>query len=115
MATVYLAHDQRHDRQVAVKVLRPELAAIIGAQRFLQELKTTANLQHPHILGLIDSGAANGLLWYVMPLVRGAALGDRIRADKQLPSAEAVRLASEAARALAYAHRQGARQRDITH
>jgi len=113
MATVYLAHDQRHDRQVAVKVLRPELAAIIGAQRFLQEIKTTANLQHPHILGLIDSGAANGLLWYVMPFVRGESLGDRIRADKQLPIAEAVRLASEVASALDYAHRQGVIHRDI--
>ena len=113
MATVYLAHDQRHDRQVAVKVLRPELAAVIGAQRFLQEIKTTANLQHPHILGLIDSGAANGLLWYVMPFVRGESLRDRIRADKQLPIPEAVRLAGEVASALDYAHRQGVIHRDI--
>ncbi|HJR36721.1 MAG TPA: protein kinase [Gemmatimonadales bacterium] len=113
MATVYLAHDQRHDRQVAVKVLRPELAAVIGAQRFLQEIKTTANLQHPHILGLIDSGAADGLLWYVMPFVRGESLRDRLHADKQLPIAEAVRLAGEVASALDYAHRQGVIHRDI--
>jgi Tol biopolymer transport system component len=113
MATVYLAHDQRHDRQVAVKVLRPELAAVIGAQRFLQEIKTTANLQHPHILGLIDSGAAHGLLWYVMPFVRGESLRDRIRTEKQLPIPEAVRLAGEVASALDYAHRQGVIHRDI--
>src|SRR5687768_13107627 len=113
MATVYLAHDQRHGRQVAVKVLRPELAAVIGAQRFLQEIKTTANLQHPHILGLIDSGAAHGLLWYVMPFVRGESLRDRLRADKQLPIPEAVRLAGEVASALDYAHRQGVIHRDI--
>jgi len=113
MATVYLAQDQRHDRQVAVKVLRPELAAVIGAQRFLQEIKTTANLQHPHILGLIDSGTANGLLWYVMPYVRGESLRDRLHADKQLPIPEAVRLAVEVASALDYAHRQGVIHRDI--
>jgi len=71
MATVYLAQDIKHDRKVAVKVLRPELGAVIGAERFLSEIKTTANLQHPHILGLIDSGDADGLLYYVMPFVRG--------------------------------------------
>ena len=113
MATVYLAHDQRHDRQVALKVLRPELAAVIGAQRFLQEIKTTANLQHPHILGLIDSGAASGLLWYVMPFVRGESLRDRLHTEKQLSIPEAVRLAGEVASALDYAHRQGVIHRDI--
>ncbi|MES1259683.1 MAG: protein kinase, partial [Gemmatimonadota bacterium] len=71
MATVYLAEDLRHDRKVAIKVLRPELAAVIGAERFLKEIKTTANLQHPHILGLIDSGESGGLLWYAMPFVDG--------------------------------------------
>src|SRR5512132_1814791 len=74
MATVYLAHDIRHDRPVALKVLKRELAAVIGAERFLQEIKTTANLQHPHILGLIDSGDASGVLWYVMPFVPGESL-----------------------------------------
>jgi serine/threonine-protein kinase len=113
MATVYLAHDKRHDRHVALKVLRPELAAVIGPQRFLQEIKTTANLQHPHILGLIDSGEVRGLLWYVMPFVRGESLRDRIREEKQLPIQETVRLASEVASALDYAHRQGVIHRDI--
>jgi eukaryotic-like serine/threonine-protein kinase len=113
MATVYLAHDKKHDRHVALKVLRPELAAVIGPQRFLQEIKTTANLQHPHILGLIDSGEVRGLLWYVMPFVRGESLRDRIVAEKQLAIREAVRIASEVASALDYAHRQGVIHRDI--
>ena len=78
MATVYLAHDVRHDRKVALKVLRPELSAILGADRFLQEIKTTANLQHPHILGLFDSGEADGLVFYVMPYVEGESLRDRL-------------------------------------
>ena len=113
MASVYLAHDHRHGRQVALKVLRPELAAIIGAQRFLQEIKTTANLQHPHILGLIDSGETSGLLWYVMPFVQGESLRDRLRTEKQLSIPEAVRFTSEVASALDYAHRQGVIHRDI--
>jgi len=113
MATVYLAHDIKHDRKVAVKVLRPELGAVIGAERFLAEIKTTANLQHPHILGLIDSGDADGLLYYVMPFVEGETVRDRISREKQLPVADAVRIATEAASALDYAHRHGVIHRDI--
>ena len=113
MATVYLAHDLKHDRKVAIKVLRPELAAVIGAERFLKEIKTTANLQHPHILGLIDSGSADGLLWYVMPFVEGESLRDRLQREKQLPIADAVRIATEVASALDYAHRHGVIHRDI--
>src|SRR5438309_5772944 len=113
MATVHLAHDLRHDRMVALKVLRPELAAVIGAERFLQEIKTTANLQHPHILSLIDSGENDQQLWYVMPLVEGESLRDRITREKQLPVPDAVRLAIEVASALDYAHRHGVIHRDI--
>ena len=113
MATVYLAHDIRHDRQVAVKVLRPELAAVIGAERFLKEIKTTANLQHPHILGLIDSGDAEGLLWYAMPFIEGESLRDRLTREKQLPIPDAVRIATEVASALDYAHRHGVIHRDV--
>jgi eukaryotic-like serine/threonine-protein kinase len=113
MATVYLAHDLRHDRRVAVKVLRPELAAVIGAERFLAEIKLTANLQHPHILPLFDSGEAESFLYYVMPYVEGESLRDRISREKQLPVDEAVRLAVEVASALDYAHRHGVVHRDI--
>ena len=113
MATVYLAEDLRHDRKVAIKVLRPELAAVIGAERFLREIKTIATLQHPHILGLIDSGEANGTAWYVMPFVEGESLRDRLRREKQLPIADALRLATEVAAALDYAHRHGVIHRDI--
>jgi tRNA A-37 threonylcarbamoyl transferase component Bud32 len=113
MATVYLAQDLRHDRKVAIKVLRPELAAVIGAERFLREIKTIANLQHPHILGLIDSGEVNGTAYYVMPFVEGESLRDRLNREKQLPIADAVRLASEVAAALDYAHRHGVIHRDI--
>src|ERR671934_1709437 len=93
MATVYLAHDIRHDRRVAVKVLRPELSAVIGAERFLAEIKLTANLQHPHILPLFDSGEAEGFLFYVMPFVEGESLRARLNREKQLPVADAVRIA----------------------
>ena len=113
MATVYLVQDLKHDRPVALKVLRPELAAVIGAQRFLQEIKTTAHLQHPHILGLIDSGETEHQLWYVMPFVEGESLRDRINREKLLPVPDAVRLASEVASALDYAHRHGVIHRDI--
>src|SRR6476659_1298191 len=113
MATVYLAHDLRHDRRVAIKVLRPELAAVIGAERFLREIKTIANLQHPHILGLIDSGEMNGTAYYVMPFVEGESLRDRLTREKQLPIGDAVRLATEVAAALHYAHRHGVIHRDI--
>jgi len=113
MATVYLAEDLRHHRQVAVKVLRPELAAVIGAERFLSEIKTTANLQHPHILPLFDSGEAGSFLFYVMPYVEGESLRDRLSREKQLPVTDAVRIATEVASALDYAHRHGVIHRDI--
>ena len=113
MATVYLAQDLRHDRKVAIKVLRPELAAVIGAERFLREIKTIANLQHPHILGLIDSGEVNGTAYYVMPFVEGESLRDRLTRQKQLAIPEAVRIATEVAGALDYAHRHGVIHRDI--
>ncbi len=113
MATVYLAEDLKHDRKVAVKVLRPELAAVIGAERFLAEIKTTANLQHPHILPLHDSGEADSFLYYVMPYVEGESLRDRLKRDKQLPIKETVRISCEVADALDYAHRHGIIHRDI--
>jgi len=113
MATVYLALDLRHERKVAIKVLRPDLAAIIGPERFLREIKTMAVLQHPHILGLIDSGEVNGTAYYVMPFVEGETLRERLNRDKQLPIADAVRLSGEIASALDYAHRHGIIHRDI--
>jgi serine/threonine-protein kinase len=113
MATVYLAHDLKHDRKVAVKVLRPDLAAVIGAERFLREIRTIATLQHPHILGLIDSGQVGGTAYYVMPFVEGESLRDRLVREKQLPIADALRIATEVASALDYAHRHGVIHRDI--
>ena len=113
MATVYLAHDVRHDRKVALKVLRPELAAVIGGDRFLAEIKTTAHLQHPHILSLFDSGEADGIVYYVMPYVEGESLRDRLTREHQLPVDEAVRIAREVADALEYAHSHGVIHRDI--
>jgi Tol biopolymer transport system component/tRNA A-37 threonylcarbamoyl transferase component Bud32 len=113
MATVYLAHDRKHDRKVAIKVLRPELAAVLGAERFLAEIRTTANLQHPHILPLFDSGIADGFLYYVMPFVEGESLRDRLRREQQLPLPDAVRIAGEVADALDYAHRHNVIHRDI--
>ncbi|HEX6316385.1 MAG TPA: protein kinase [Gemmatimonadaceae bacterium] len=113
MATVYLAADLKHDRKVAIKVLRPELAAVIGAERFLAEIKTTANLQHPHILPLHDSGEVQGTVFYVMPFVTGESLRDRLQREKQLPIAEAVRITTEVASALDYAHRHAVIHRDI--
>jgi Tol biopolymer transport system component/tRNA A-37 threonylcarbamoyl transferase component Bud32 len=113
MATVYLAEDLKHGRRVAIKVLRPELAAVIGAERFLREIKTIATLQHPHILGLIDSGEVNGTAYYVMPFVEGESLRDRLSREKHLPIGDAVRLATEMASALDYAHRHGVIHRDI--
>jgi len=113
MATVYLAHDLKHDRDVAIKVLHPDLAAALGAERFLSEIKTTAKLQHPHILALIDSGEADGLLFYVMPFVQGETLRARLARERQLPVDESVRLAREVASALDYAHRQGVIHRDV--
>jgi serine/threonine-protein kinase len=113
MATVYLADDVKHRRHVAVKVLRAELAAVLGAERFLKEIEVTANLQHPHILPLFDSGVAGTALFYVMPYVEGETLRVRLSREKQLPVADAVRIATEVASALDYAHRHGVIHRDI--
>ena len=113
MAAVYLARDLRHDRQVALKVLRPELAAALGPQRFLSEIRVVANLQHPHILPLFDSGSANGFLYFVMPFVEGESLRQRLLRELRLPLAEALRIAREAADALAYAHEQGVVHCDV--
>ncbi|MBK8249845.1 MAG: protein kinase [Gemmatimonadetes bacterium] len=113
MATVHLAEDLKHKRQVAIKVLKPELAAVIGADRFLTEIRTTANLQHPHILPLHDSGSVDGTVFYVMPFIAGESLRDRLEREQQLPVADAVRIASQVASALDYAHRQGVIHRDI--
>ena len=113
MATVYLAQDLKHDRRVALKVLKSELAAAVGAERFLAEIKTTANLQHPHILPLFDSGEADHLLFYVMPHVAGGSLKEKLEREHQLPVDEAVRIATNVAEALDYAHRHGVIHRDI--
>ncbi|NIV48141.1 MAG: protein kinase, partial [Gammaproteobacteria bacterium] len=113
MATVYLADDLKHERKVALKVLKPELAAVVGAERFLAEIKTTANLQHPHILPLFDSGEADGFLYYVMPYVEGETLRDRLDREKQLGVDEALKLTRDVADALDYAHRNGVIHRDI--
>jgi len=113
MATVYLAHDIKHNRKVALKVLKPELAAALGAQRFLQEIQVTANLHHPHILSLYDSGNAEGALFYVMPLVRGESLRERLTREKMLPVDETIRIIKQVASALDSAHRQGVIHRDI--
>lgn len=113
MATVFLAHDLKHDRDVAIKVLHPDLGAALGGERFLAEIKTTAKLQHPHILPLLDSGAAAGLLFYVMPFVDGETLRARLDREKQLPVSEATQLAREVAGALQYAHERGVIHRDI--
>src|SRR5688500_910502 len=113
MATVYLAHDLKHERDVAIKVLHPDLGAALGAERFLSEIRTTARLQHPHILPLLDSGEADGLLYYVMPLVTGETLRARLERERQLPVGDAVRIAREVASALDYAHRHAVIHRDI--
>ncbi|MCU0622048.1 MAG: protein kinase, partial [Gemmatimonadales bacterium] len=113
MATVYLAEDLKHRRKVAVKVLRPELAASLGATRFLREIEIAAQLSHPHILPLLDSGEADGFLYYVMPFVEGESLRQRVARDGALPVGEAVRLIGEVADALAHAHRRGVVHRDI--
>ena len=113
MAIVFLAKDIRHDRRVALKLLRPELAAILGGERFLAEIRTTANLQHPHILPLHDSGEVDGLVYYVMPFVDGESLRDRLNRERQLPVEEAIRITREVASALDYAHRRGVVHRDI--
>ena len=119
MATVYLAHDLRHDRPVAIKVLHPELSASLGPERFLREIRTTARLDHPHILPLLESGEAasdaapRGLLWYAMPYVEGESLRDRLRREGQLPLDQALRIAGEVAEALDCAHEHGVIHRDV--
>ncbi|NUQ12695.1 MAG: serine/threonine protein kinase, partial [Gemmatimonadaceae bacterium] len=113
MATVYLARDVRHNRHVALKVLSPELAAVLGVERFLAEIEVTANLQHPNLLPLFDSGEANGLLFYVMPYVQGESLRARLDREKQLPVDEAVRITTAVAGALDYAHRHQVIHRDL--
>src|SRR5215207_11276572 len=113
MATVYLAHDLRHDRDVAIKVLHPDLGAALGGERFLAEIRTTARLQHPHILPLLDSGEAAGLLYYVMPYVTGETLRARLDRERQLPIDDALRIAREVADALGEAHTHGIVHRDI--
>jgi tetratricopeptide (TPR) repeat protein len=113
MATVYLGEDQKHHRSVAIKVLDPDLSAMLGPERFRQEIAFAARLQHPHILTLLDSGAGDGLLYYVMPYVEGESLRSRLDRERQLSVDEALRLTEEVARALDYAHRQGIVHRDI--
>ncbi len=113
MAVVFLAHDLRHDRKVALKVLRPELAAALGAERFLREIRLAAQLQHPHILPLHESGDADGFLYYVMPYVEGETLEERILREGALPLPEAVRTLREVIDALASAHAKGVVHRDI--
>jgi len=113
MATVYLAEDLKHDRKVALKVLKPELAAILGAERFLSEIKVTANLQHPNILPLYDSGEADSFLYYVMPFVEGDTLRDKLERERQLSVEETVEIAKSVSAALGYAHEQGIIHRDI--
>ena len=113
MATVYLAFDEKHDRKVAIKVLKPELAAVLGAERFVVEIKTTAAMSHPHILPLFDSGTADGFLFYVMPYIEGETIREKLNRETQFGVDEAVRIAREVADALDYAHRHGVIHRDI--
>jgi serine/threonine-protein kinase len=113
MATVYLAHDVKHNRKVALKVLQPELAAVIGAERFLNEIEVTGNLQHPNILPLYDSGEADTFLYYVMPYIEGESLRDKLNREKQLGVEETVEIAKDVAAALHFAHERGVVHRDI--
>src|SRR5262249_54277181 len=113
MATVYLAEDVRHHRRVAVKVLHPELSAVVGPERFLKEIELTASLQHPHILPLFDSGSADGQLFYVMPFVEGETLRARLERERQLSIEETLRVSTQIADALEYAHRHGVVHRDV--
>lgn len=113
MAMVYLATDLKHNRQVAIKVLKEDLAAVVGEERFLAEIETTAGLQHPHILPLFDSGGADGFLFYAMPYVEGETLRDRLKREVQLPVEEAIELVQKIAAALDYAHEKGIVHRDI--
>ena len=113
MATVYLAHDERHNRNVALKVLKAELAAVVGAERFLAEIETTAKLTHPHILTLHDSGEADGFLYFVTPYIEGDTLRDKIDREKQLGIEEALKITEKVAAALDHAHKHGVVHRDI--
>jgi len=113
MATVYLADDLKHNRRVALKVLRPELAAALGHERFVREIEIAAQLQHPHILPLFDSGEAEGFLYYVMPFVDGESLRERLSREGSMPIPEAVRILREVVDALAHAHQHGVVHRDI--
>src|SRR3954465_11317903 len=118
MATVFLARDLKHDRPVALKVLHPELAASLGGDRFLREIRLAARLQHPHILTVLDSGeapvpGAPALLWFTMPFIRGESLRDRLNRETQLPVEDALRITREAADALEFAHGEGVIHRDI--
>jgi len=113
MAAVYFAADLKHDRNVAIKVLKPELAAVLGAERFVQEIKTTAALSHPHILPLFDSGEAGGFLYYVMPYIEGETIREKLNRETQFSVDKAVKIASEVADALDYAHRHGVIHRDV--
>jgi eukaryotic-like serine/threonine-protein kinase len=113
MAIVYLAHDLKHDRPVALKVLHPELAASLGPDRFQREIRFAARLQHPHIVSVYDSGVTANRLWYTMPYVGGESLRDRLRRERQLPLDDAIRVARESAEALGYAHEHGIIHRDV--
>jgi serine/threonine-protein kinase len=113
MATVFLAHDLKHDRRVALKVMRPELAQALGPERFLREIRLCARLQHPHIVVVYDSGETDGQLWFTMPYIDGETLRERLLREKQLPVDDALRITGEVADALHYAHQQGVIHRDI--
>src|SRR5688572_6275695 len=113
MATVYLAHDLRHDRPVALKVLHAHLGHALGPERFQREIRLAASLQHPHVLSVHDSGETAGRLWFTMPYVRGESLRDRLRRDGTLPLPDAIRITLEAAQALAHAHKQRIVHRDV--
>src|SRR3954463_3210171 len=113
MATVYLAEDVRHHRKVAIKVVRPELTATLAGERFLHEITTTASFRHPHVMPLYDSGESEGILYYVMPFIEGESLRDRLSREKQLPVDDALRITTEVADALNYAHSRGVVHRDI--
>src|SRR2546428_8116072 len=113
MATVFLAHDLKYEREVAVKVLRPDLAAEVGAARFLHEIQIAARLHHPHILPLYDSDEAQGFLYYVMPYIEGETLRERLARERQLPVGDALQITREVADALSYAHKSGVVHRDI--
>src|SRR4030095_4299920 len=113
MADVFLTHDLRHNRKVAIKVMHRDLAELVGVERFLREIETTAKLQHPHILPLFDSGSIDGTVFYVMPYVEGESLRTRLKRETQLPIADLLRIAGEVATVLSYAHRHGVVHRDI--